>query len=83
MQTLIFALNLISALTAFGAAVFWFISAAGRLPPMVTYAGFAPPTDPLHRALQSGVKMNRIAALFAGCSALTMAVATLLGAFRG
>jgi hypothetical protein len=83
MQTLTFALNLISALTAIGAAVFWFLSAAGKLPPMVMYWDAAPPTDPLYRALQSGVKMNRIAALFAGCSALTMAVATLLGAFRG
>jgi hypothetical protein len=78
MRMLTFALNPISAVAAFVAAVFWFLSAAGKLPPMVAYWDAAPPTDPLHMALQSGVPMNRLAASFAGISAL--AVATLLAA---
>jgi hypothetical protein len=73
-------LEIFSAVAAFGAAVFWFISAAGDLPPMASYFGAAPPTDPLYVAQQQGVRMNRWAASFAGASALSMAVATLLRA---
>ena len=83
MRELIFAFNLVSAAAAICAAVFWFLSAAGRLPPIITYWGGAPPTDPLHAALQQGVRMSRIAAAFAGVSALAMATATLLQARIG
>jgi hypothetical protein len=37
MPKLVFVLNLICAAAAFGAALFWFLSAAGELPAMVTY----------------------------------------------
>jgi len=66
MRATIFALNIVAALAAIIAAVFWFLSAAGKLPPMVTYWDSTPSTDPLYQALQNGVRMNRIAAIFCG-----------------
>ncbi len=81
MAKIIFALTLISALAALGAAIFWFLSAWGELPPMLTYWDKAPPSDPLYRALHSGVRMNRIAAAFSGCSALAFCAATVVPMF--
>ena len=78
MSKLVVGLTLLSAVTALGAAVFWFLSAAGDLPPMLTYWDKAPPGDPLYRALQSGVRMNRIAAALSGCSAFAYCAATLV-----
>ena len=80
---MIVGLELLSAAAAIAAAVFWFLSAAGDLPPMLTYWNAAPPTDPLYVALQQGVRMNRIAAGCAGLSALSMAAATLLRVLEG
>jgi hypothetical protein len=77
---LVFVLNLVAALAALGAAVFWFRSAARDLPPMKTYWTQAPPDDPLVMALQAGVRDNRIAAALAGVSAACMALATLMQA---
>lgn len=77
MRTFIIMLNLVSALAALGAAGYWFRSAARDLPPMRTYWDGTPPDDPLFQALQAGVRDNRMAALLAGVSALSMAAATL------
>jgi len=71
-------INLGAALFAFLAAVFWFISAYGKLPPMVAYWGSAPPTDPFYRAVKFSANMNRIAATLSGISALLAAIAMFL-----
>lgn len=57
-------------LSAFIAAVLWFLSAAGDLPQSITYWGATPPNDPFYAALQASVRWNRWAATFAGISAL-------------
>jgi hypothetical protein len=59
-----------TAVFAFLAAVFWFLSAAKKLPPMVTYWDSAPETDPFFVAVRFSAKMNTRAALFSGLSAL-------------
>jgi hypothetical protein len=41
-------LDIGEALFAFVAAVFWFLSAYGSLPPMVMYWHHAPESDPLY-----------------------------------
>eukprot|EP01037_Dinobryon_pediforme_P017868 gene17868-18097_t len=58
--------GVMSALTAFGAAIFWFVSAYGKLPPMIAYWDHAPDTDPFYRAVKFSAQMNRIAAAFSG-----------------
>jgi len=62
-----------SAVFALAAAVFWFFSAYGRLPPMVPYWDETPPSDPFYLAVKFSAKMNRWAAGFSGLSALAMA----------
>jgi hypothetical protein len=61
-----------TALFAFGAAVFWFLSAYGKLPPMVAY--WDAENDPFRMAATFATKMNRWAAGFSGASALCMAM---------
>jgi hypothetical protein len=39
-----------AALFAFVAAIFWFLSAYGKLPRMITYPGYTPDTDPFFKA---------------------------------
>jgi hypothetical protein len=46
------------------AAVFWFRSASGTLPPMLTYWGGAPPSDPFWQAVKFSAAMNGWAALY-------------------
>jgi len=58
------------ALFAGVAAVFWFLSAVGDLPPMVTYWDRAPTTDPFIQALMFSARMNKWAAGFSCLSAL-------------
>ena len=70
-------LSIVSAIFAFGAAAFWFAAGFGKLPPMTTYWNATPSDDPFFQALRRGVVMNRIAAVLAGLSALTMGVAVL------
>jgi hypothetical protein len=62
-----------AAMFAFIAAVFWFLSAAGKLPPIVGYWDSTPETDPFRLAVVASAKMNRWAAGFSGASALSMA----------
>ena len=67
-------LDLGAALFALVAAVFWFLSAYGKLPPMAMYWDHAPVTDPFYRAVKFSAQMNRFAAGLSGLSALCMGV---------
>jgi hypothetical protein len=67
-------LDIAAALFAFGAAVFWFRSAYGKLPPMVAYWDATPENDPLYMAVKHSARMNRWAAGLSGLSALCMAM---------
>jgi hypothetical protein len=67
-------LNVTSAASAFFAAVFWFKSAAIKMPaPDTTWGGFVEVPGAIIAAVNSSAKWNRIAALFAGVSALSFA----------
>jgi hypothetical protein len=59
-------LELAAAIFAIVAAVFWFVSAAQKLPPMLAYFGATPTTAPFYASLRFTVAMNRWAALFDG-----------------
>jgi hypothetical protein len=59
-----------AAIFALIAALFWFLSARGELPPMVSYFDQAPASDPLYAALKFSARMNSIAAIFSGLAAL-------------
>jgi hypothetical protein len=73
-----FALNGGAAFSALIAATFWFISAAGKVPTAdKTWAGFLDTPDEIIAALKYSAKWNRLAALFAGISALFVAAASL------
>jgi hypothetical protein len=63
-------LDIAMAATAFIAAIFWFLSAHRKLPPLVTYWGSAPAADPFFTAIRFSAVMNRWAAFFSGLSAL-------------
>lgn len=68
-------LDMGAAMFALVAAVFWFLSAIGKLPPMVSYLGESnPPDDPFYQAVMFSAEMNRWAAGFSGLSALCMGV---------
>lgn len=71
-------LDLGAALFALAAAAFWFVSAYGKLPPMVAYYDQAPPDDPFYVAVKLSAKMNRWAAFLSGLSALCMALHFLI-----
>jgi hypothetical protein len=71
-------LNVLAALTAFAAALFWFMSAAEAPPPLRSYFDGAPPSDPFVQWAVAGIKWNRLAALSAGTSAASTGVATVL-----
>ena len=70
-------LNFGTAAFAFAAAVFWFLSASGKLPELQAYWDKTPADDPFYTALIASAKMNRIAALFSGLSALCAGVNAL------
>jgi hypothetical protein len=65
-------LDMGAALFALVAAVFWFRSAYGPLPAIVTYWGSAPSDDPFYQAVKYSAEMNRWAAGFSSVSALCM-----------
>jgi hypothetical protein len=67
-------LDMGAALFAFVAAIFWFLSAYGQLPPMMTYWDSVPEHDPFYRAVKFSARMNRWAASFSGLSALCMSI---------
>lgn len=65
------------------AAVFWFLSASGNLPPMVSYLGPSnPPDDPFYQSVKFSAEMNTWGALFSGASALCMGVKGFIGFYR-
>jgi hypothetical protein len=71
-------LDVSAAVFAFAAALFWFASAARKLPPMRMYWNSAPPDDPFYRSVRFSVVMNKWAALLSGLSALCMGVRLVL-----
>lgn len=71
-------LDTAAAVAAFVAAAFWFASAYGKLPKMISYWGYTPETDPYYLAIQFSAKMNRWAAGFSGLSALCMSISLLV-----
>ena len=60
------------------AAIFWFLSAAGKVPPMVTYWNMTPDTDEFYQAVKFSASMNTRAAIFSGLSAAVLAVKLFL-----
>ena len=77
-MTLSLALNIISAVAAFAAAVFWFMSAAKNSPPILNYWDSTPTNDPFRMAFERAVRFNRYAAILAGVSATALALSLLL-----
>jgi len=63
-------LDAASAIFALAAAVFWFLSAKGKLPKMLPYWDEVPPDDPFYLAVKFSARMNRFAAALSGLSAL-------------
>jgi hypothetical protein len=76
-------LNVVAALSALVAAVFWFISAAGKVPAAhKTYAGFLNTSDAIILAMNYSAKWNSRAAIFSAVSALFFAAAIGWGICR-
>jgi len=69
-----------AAIFAFVAALFWFLSAAGKLPPMVTYWGETPDSDPFYQAVKFSAYMNVIAATASGISAALFGIRLICAA---
>jgi hypothetical protein len=67
-----------AAVLALAAAVFWFLSASGKLPPLVSYWDRAPQSDPLYAALRFSAFMNTCAATLSGGSALCLGLKLFL-----
>ena len=63
-----------AAVFALVAAAFWFTSAYGHLPPIISYWDRTPDNDPFYQAVKFSAAMNRWAAGFSGASALCIAV---------
>lgn len=74
-------LDVAAALFAFLAAIFWFLSAYGKLPPMGMYWDSAAPDDPYFLAVKFSAKMNRWAAGLSGASALCMAIKIMVARY--
>jgi hypothetical protein len=76
-------LQCVAVVAGLAAALLWFRSAAGPLPPMRMYWDAAPPGDPFYQAVVQGARLNRIAAFLTGASVvfslLSWAVATWIG----
>ncbi len=68
-------LNIGAAVFALTAAIFWFLSAYGDVPPMLTYWGGAPVDDPFYQSVRFSAAMNKWAAIFSCASAACMGVA--------
>jgi hypothetical protein len=67
-------LDFAAAMFALIAAVFWGLSAACQLPPIVMYWGQAPETDPFYQAFKFSARMNMVASVFSGLSALSFSI---------
>ena len=71
-------LDIGAALFAFSAAIFWFLSAYGRLPPILPYWDSTPDNDPFYQTVKFSAVMNTWAAGFSGLSALCMSMRLFL-----
>jgi hypothetical protein len=71
-------LDIGTAALAVGAAAFWFLSAYGKLPPMIPYWDATPETDPFRVAIKFSARMNQWAAVLSGISALCMALKIMI-----
>jgi hypothetical protein len=67
-------LDIAAAVFAIAAAIFWFLSAYGKLPPMVAYWDQAPEIDLFYVAVKFSAEMNRWAAGLSGLSASCMGI---------
>ena len=76
-----FWLDVATIMFAVGAAIFWFLSAYGELPPMIAYWDAAPPNDPLYMAIKFSARMNRWAAGLSGLSAVFMAIKIIVARY--
>jgi hypothetical protein len=74
-------LDVATAVFAISAAVFWFLSAYGKPPPMVAYWDATPETDPFRMAVTFSAKMNRWASGFSGLSAMCMAIKIMVSRY--
>ena len=72
-------LDIAIAIFAFAAGVFWFLSAYGKLPPMVAYWDATPSSDPFYVAMKFSAKMNQWAAGFSCASAMCAAAKFFAG----
>jgi hypothetical protein len=72
-------LDIAAAVFALVAALFWFASAYGKLPPMIGYFDQAPGSDPFYVAIKFSASMNRWAAGLSGLSALCMGAKLFFG----
>jgi len=71
-------IDIAAAVCAFIAASFWFLSAYGKLPPLLSYYGSVPDNDPFYLAVKFSAIMNKYAAGFSGMSALCMGLKLFL-----
>ncbi len=71
-------LDIGTAVFAFVAAFFWFLSAYGKLPPMLSYWDSVPDDDPFYSAVKYSAKMNRWGAGFSGASVFCMGLKILV-----
>jgi len=67
-------LDIGATLFAFAAAIFWFFSAYGEWPQMLSYWDATPESDPFYNAVKFSARMNRWAAGFSGLSAMCMVI---------
>lgn len=80
LKAIILAVNLASAFAAFAAAWFWFLSARGAPKFDFSWNGLGQEQeDALNSAMASTARWNRVAACWAGLSAVLMGVNLLLG----
>jgi hypothetical protein len=72
-------LDIGASVCALVAAVFWFLSAYRKLPPMITYWDETPENDPYRQAVKVSAAMNTLASGFSGASALCMGLKVFIG----
>lgn len=71
-------LNAGSAVCALVAAIFWLLSASGRIPLPEACWDSTPETDPFVQSLQRSARLNRWAAGFAGAAAAFQAISGVI-----
>ncbi len=71
-------LDISAAIFALFAAVFWFLSAYGKFPPMLSYWDRTPENDPFYIAIKFSARMNMYAAILSGLSALCLSIKLFL-----